>query len=397
MEQDFGKRKIVLVKQIMADEGLLEANREHVRAYISFMEANGKDTKTIIKHLYSLRHFLKLMAPRVNLKKATRKDIEKALVGLNSTGLGTQTRNDIMKVIKAFYKHVLGEDLYYPPCVVWIKPKDVASRLLPEDILSEDEVARMISTATNVRDKALISLLYDSGIRMGELISMRKKDVDLSGKVAHITVNGKTGMRQIPIMLSAPVMAQYLEHMRDKKAADPLWWNLAQSHIKGPLDGAGVRKMLNVVAKAAKLEKHVYPHLLRHSRASNYANRLTEQQLKVFFGWTGSSDMAATYVHLSGRDIDSAVVAANGGKVEELKADSKLKTQTCPRCRFENPAQVSYCGRCAGPLDISIAMNSKDAESTLKESLFESLKDPKIIEEIVHEYLMQQRERGRKR
>ena len=68
---------------------------------------------------------------------------------------------------------------------------------MPEDILDEKKIIKMLRGANSVRDRAIIALLFDSGVRAGELLTMKKKDLDLSSEIAHITVSGKTGMRRI--------------------------------------------------------------------------------------------------------------------------------------------------------------------------------------------------------
>ena len=111
----------------------------------------------------------------------------------------------------------------------------------------------------------------------------KKEDVELGERQAHITVNGKTGMRKVLLLFNVPFLGQYLNLIKDVKQNEPLWWNLKQSNIKGQLEYGGLLKMLKEVANAAGIEKRRYPHLFRHSRTSDYANRLTEQQLKAFF------------------------------------------------------------------------------------------------------------------
>jgi integrase len=56
------------------------------------------------------------------------------------------------------------------------------------------------------------------------------------------------------------------------------------------------------------LGRRVYPHLLRHSRATHLAKFLTESQLKAYFGWTQDSKMTRIYIHLSGKDVDEAIL-----------------------------------------------------------------------------------------
>ena len=153
---------------------------------------------------------------------------------------------------------------------------------------------------------------------------------------------------------------------------------------------AGLGKMVKEVAAKAGIQKRVYPHLFRHSRASYYANKLTEQQLKAFFGWTGGSQMAATYVHLSGRDIDNAVLQANGAKVDNSITEPKLKVKVCPRCQFSNPMESKYCNRCGAPLDETLIVEVQNKETNIKQAIAEVLKDPKVIEDVVHSYLLMQ-------
>ena len=113
-------------------------------------------------------------------------------------------------------------------------------------------------------------------------------------------------------------------------------------------------------------------------RASDYAKRLSDQELKNFFGWTGGSRMAETYVHLSGRDVDSAVLQANGYKPVEVQAP-KLKVQLCPRCHLANGPDAQYCSRCGSPLSIDIAM----MEEKTQKAAVQSAIDPQAIAELV--------------
>ncbi|MEM3846486.1 MAG: integrase, partial [Candidatus Parvarchaeota archaeon] len=75
-------------------------------------------------------------------------------------------------------------------------------------------------------------------------------------------------------------------------------------------------------------------------------------QLKAFFGRTGASSTAATYVHLSGRDIDNAVLAANDVKVQESAKETKLEVKECQKCKQSNAIDAMYCVCCGTPLDI---------------------------------------------
>jgi ribosomal protein L40E len=110
----------------------------------------------------------------------------------------------------------------------------------------------------------------------------------------------------------------------------------------------------------------------------------------MFFGWTGDSKMAATYVHLSGRDIDNAVLQANGAKPKEIETEVKLKVKVCPRCRFDNTMSSTYCNRCGSALDIKTAVEQANEEK-LREDAEESISDDKHMPDMAHRYFEKKR------
>ncbi len=382
-----------LLGRTHSDKSIPDSTKRLIDEYVNFSRARGVTDRTVLKNLYGISALLKVIGNK-DLGSASKADMEQALAGIERSKYAAKTKQNIKVTVKSFYKHAMGEDLYYPKNVAWIKTSlSMKKRVLPEDILSEEDIIAMIKAAKHARDKAIISLLFDSGMRIGELLGMRVKDADLASQPAHVTVNGKTGMRKIPILFSVPYMAQYLNSIQERRPEDAMWVGTGTWHNTSGPDYAGIRKMVKDTAKAAGIGKRIYPHLFRHSRATNYANRLTEQQLKQFFGWTGDSRQAATYVHLSGRDIDNAVLEANGFEPHERSSASRLKAKTCPKCRYDNPIESIYCNRCGAPLSMEIAIAEQKTEAELRESLLESVKDPKLIEEMVHRYLEEKSKR----
>jgi hypothetical protein len=250
---------------------------------------------------------------------------------------------------------------------------------MPEGILTEEDIMKLLDAANNVRDKAIIATLFDSGIRIGELLSMKRKDIDLEGNPSHIIVNGKTGPRRVPILFSVPYLAAYLNEQKLRKP-DEYLWNVGGSWagLTQRADYSAIRMMLQRVAKRAGIDKRVNPHSFRHARATDYASRLSDQQLKLLFGWVGGSKMAETYVHLSGKDIDNSVLQANGYAPQKVDAP-KLKVMICPRCHFANEPTAQYCSRCGSPLSIDIAL----LEERTQKAAVESAIDPQAIAEMV--------------
>ena len=394
---DYGNSKQAyerLLSKMLADMPRKE-NKAALAQHVSWLKAKGSNPRTVLKHLYHFQRFVNALDKKVVFDKITRTQVESAMAKIEESDYAIETKNQIKVVVKTFYKHRLGDDIYYPPQVAWIKLSNKTRKILPEDILSEDEVLRMIEAAKSDRDKAIIALLYDSGARIGELLSLRVKDVNLGGKLAHVMMNGKTGMRQVPIIFSEPYLARYANSLGNPDPAEPFWRTRNESG-KRYLEYAALRKMLGDVTKRAKLRKRIYPHLFRHSRASNYANKLTEQQLKSLFGWSGSSRMAGTYVHLSGRDIDDAVLKANGLVVEKENTKPKLTVKICPKCHFSNTIHSTYCNNCGGILDINTAVREEEQNTIVKEAALEALKDPKVLDKLI-DLIQKDQEKKRKK
>jgi len=360
-------------------------NKEAILSWVNFMRARGLHQRTVLKNLYCMNCFLEDLREKVNLKTASREDLEAAMGALEGSDYSTKTKSNVKVTVKSFYKHYLGEDSFYPRQIAWVKSSGGKNKkMLPEDILTEDDILKMIEAAGNLRDKAIIAVLYDSGIRVGELLSLKTKSVELSGEPAHIVVDGKTGMRRIPILFSAPYLSNYLELVKGKKPEEYLWTGIGSWTATNRLvDGGAVRKLLRVAAKKARIEKRIYPHLFRHSRATYYANRLTEQQLKALFGWTGDSKMVSTYVHMSGRDIDDAVMQTYGKRPKEMAAPV-LTERICPRCRYANGIDFLHCKRCGAALETGTLMKEEQVSNSLKDSLLEAAQDPKFLEDLMY-------------
>ena len=127
---------------------------------------------------------------------------------------------------------------------------------------------------------------------------------------AVLIVDGKTGMRRIRIVQSAPDLQEWIKQHPSREDPNAYVWIDYQNH--GRLSYAMLRLILKTNAEDANIHKNVHPHLLRHSRSTQLATHLTESQLCYYSGWVIGSNMAAVYVHLSGKDIDNAIFEMNG-------------------------------------------------------------------------------------
>ena len=136
--------------------------------------------------------------------------------------------------------------------------------------LTPGEIARMIAAATNSREKALIAILAYSGIRVKELCNLRVKDIKFDEGTIHIA-NGKGGTARIAYIAkeALALVSQYLkDYPRGEKS---FLFTTLQTNKQ--YNGGAVRKILKKLARKAGVIKRVYPHLLRHSLATNLLSR----------------------------------------------------------------------------------------------------------------------------
>jgi len=145
------------------------------------------------------------------------------------------------------------------------KPRHIVS-----GVLSEAEISRLIQSATSNRQRAIAALLAYSGVRNAELCHMTVSDVDLGANT--IRVRGGKGVKDRIVHISAEctkVVLNYLaEHPREPSAF--LFTTLVHDHALATGD---VRKILHGLERRARIGRRVYPHLLRHSLATNLLGR----------------------------------------------------------------------------------------------------------------------------
>lgn len=258
------------------------------------------------------------------------------------------TRRDFKTTLRKFYRW-LKKTEQNPEEVAWItlgrKPPRI---ILPEDSLTENDVASLIRACPNLRDKAFISLLYESGCRIGELLTLKIKHIAFDGGFARISVSGKTGWRRLLLISSVPFLSDWLNVHPYSDNPEAMVW-ICNGRDVG-LGYTRSKKIVVAAARRAYIKKKVNPHSFRHSSATHLAKFLTEAQMKEYFGWSQSSDMPSVYVHLSGRDVDNALLKSYGLVSDRAEENGIFNPKRCPRCGHQNPAMNRFCTRCRMPL-----------------------------------------------
>ncbi len=139
-----------------------------------------------------------------------------------------------------------------------------------KDTLSEAEVTLLIDAANNVREKAIVTMLAYSGIRNKELCHLRVCDVNLGDNMVRV-LEGK-GKKDRMINISGDCSRILIDYLNQypRQASDQMFTTLRKGNKYCQSD---LRKLIHVLAKRARINKRVYPHLLRHSLATNLLKR----------------------------------------------------------------------------------------------------------------------------
>jgi integrase len=384
------KKVLVHAENVLKNSKMRESNKKHISDFLKAANSGtlrgGKEI-TIdrqYKYITVLTKLDELLGK--DFSEATKADIEKLVASINNIKhkgkpISDWTKYTYQVVLKRFYKWLLGDNDEYPAQVKWIHPKMERGHKISEGrLLTFEDVEKMADHTNNLRDRAFVLFLYESGARIGEVINIRIENFKPDQYGAIVTIpEGKTGSRDIRIIASAPALNLWLERGHpDRDNKDSMLFCGLWSKKKGKdIEYATFRYMLKDLAKKAGIKKPVNPHYFRHSRASDLAKKVKSPAILCqFMGWKQGSKEAATYVHLD--STDKEILAINGIKREEQKQE-EFKPIKCPRCGiFDSPGSKA-CPHCGIPLDIQSVL---EYEKTSKETL-KNIDDPQKLQSML--------------
>ena len=235
------------------------------------------------------------------LDEIRREHVQQYLITLYERNLNTKSVARHLSAIRSFHQYLMIEKISNTnPCELIESPK--LKRHLPE-ILSIYEVEHLLSsfntkTVNDIRNKAMVELMYASGLRVSELLQLKLDDVHLSMMFVRCVGKGDKE-RIVPIGEVATELLQlYLDTARPKLLKKSNDW-LFLNRFGEVMTRQGFWKILKKQAKEAGIEKEISPHKLRHS----FATHLIENgvDLRLVQEMLGHSDISTTqiYTHIS--------------------------------------------------------------------------------------------------
>lgn len=228
-----------------------------------------------------------------------RRDLDAFVRGQAASGLAPRSVARLVASVRGFYRFTVVErKLSKNPADDLQAPRAWAN--LPK-FLSLEEVDRLLeqpdtATPRGLRDKALIEVLYATGLRVSELISLRAGDLSLED--GYLTCIGK-GDKQRMVPLGQQAIEWVQRYLRDgrgallRKKISP--WLFVNARDGGALSRVGFWKVLKAYGAAAGVSRDLSPHVLRHSFATHLLERGAD--LRMIQVMLGHADLSTTQIY----------------------------------------------------------------------------------------------------
>lgn len=299
--------------------------------YRQYMEIANRSPRTIEEYLWKMDHFTSFLY-QIGLSDIheVRKDHiasyqKEVFYRLNDKGRQNQpqSQNNYLKTVKSFFAFLKSEGyLSYDPSKEISYAK--ASRRLPRTILTEQEIKKLfkapdINTPLGYRDRAILEVLYSTGIRRQELLNLKLEDIDYEKGFLRVN-RGKGGKdRIVPL---GKIACKYLENyiklvridLQRIERSEYLFLTLAGTR----LEETSLRKRLHRYVKQAKLNKTVTPHVFRHTCATHLIQQKANIRCVQEILGHKSLDTTQKYTQITITDLKEAHAKCHPREREEI-------------------------------------------------------------------------------
>jgi len=343
----------------LSEDRIQKEDADLLRRYINHLQATRgisplRATK-IAQIMISWRRFFP-----VSWRDATIDDIFDARNALETAEskkgkpYSKNTKNDHIRILKSFYAWMIKrkfsgidrEDLRELRA-----PGADTNTTAPEDLLTLDEITRMIEACKTHRDKAIIAVLYESGARIGELARMKWGGVrfDEYGVKVSVPDTKEDQTRFARLLMSTEYLAAWRNgYYGATPAGDALVFVSTDGQ---PLKYRAIAQVITRAGERAGIKKRIHPHLHRKSRITELVRRNYQESVIKEAMW-GNLDTAMfkTYVKLSEKDIDAEFLERAGIAKKEEKEENNHLPRQCKYCFAMNAPTSKYCHMCTRPL-----------------------------------------------
>ncbi len=288
----------------------METMQEKIAEYVTELKLQGVSSNTAVSYerdLLRLSDYL-TMQNRTDWKLVTETDLQAYIRWMHQEKKRPSTIARAVASIKAFFRYLEQTDRAVHNPAVYLKAPKV-EKAIPH-ILTTEETELLLrqpdgKSAKAVRDRAMLELLYATGIRVSELVQLKVQDVSMNMEYILCSLGGRE--RVVPFGKTAKkALAEYLEEARPKLAKDPSCELLFTNLSGQKMSRQGFWKLVRQYAKAAGIQGEITPHTLRHSFAAHLVNNGAD--LYAVQEMMGYKDLSAAQIyakmhHVSVREV----------------------------------------------------------------------------------------------
>lgn len=225
------------------------------------MVLKGFSANTIRSYQSCLLQFFKYF-DTADLKTVTKEQIEGYVFHLiNKYKISEQQQNLVINAIKCYYEHTLGMPREYYNITRPKKSKDLPN------VLSVEEVRQIINQSTNIKHRAILHVIYGGGLRVGEVLRLRVKDIRSDD--GYIFIKDSKGKRDRHTVLSPLLLTLLRDYYKLHK---PSYW-LFEGQDGGQYSANSIQQIYRAAVKATNSNPWSTPHTLRHSFATHLMER----------------------------------------------------------------------------------------------------------------------------
>lgn len=257
---------------------------------------------------------------------------------------------------------------------VKLPKKELISKKKSSEILTPDEVKKIIGATRSSRDRAAISLMYEAALRSVEVSKLTWNDLVFDDTGIVVSTKEKTGIpRRIRMVKFTQYVSQWRNDYRGITGIDPLGSLPVFINIRGSpgaISYQALKKVFITAARRAGIQnKRVHLHLLRHSRITHMLEEgISETSVKKMAWGKTNTPMIAVYEHVSDDHIDNEVLEAAGYKKIDRVKDRTLEAVACSSCATICPPGSGYCQKCGQPLTRQAIKSLKEKKQVILSS-----------------------------
>ena len=283
--------KSLYQRGVKTERSLTEGNKQLIRTYVSYLKGKRYSESTVRTYFTFIADFIDYIQPK-HLVDLTNRDVELFIEEIFIIrGYSISSQRQFISALKLFVT-------FYPECQIeaLLLERPRSSKILPT-VLSQTEVITLLQVTKNLKHRAIIALLYSAGLRIGELITLELKHIDIARR--QILVKCGKGRKDRYVILAnsfLPLLQNYVSTYKPKR-----FFIEGKKGIR--FSDTSIRKFLHRSTKLANIKKKVTPHTLRHSYATHLLeNGIGLRHIQELLGHS-RPETTMIYTHVAKKDL----------------------------------------------------------------------------------------------